>query len=143
MTLATIDGGEGLPPEPDWGSLFADELDLALAHEEWGIVVRELQESGVLSVANGHSIRRLVEYRIQYERASRHVAEHGPILKAKRAKVGQFNPYWSVMRQASEEIRVIEVELGLPPVRRGKTTKVQRGKKAPRAADSYLKSVSK
>ncbi|WP_258596653.1 P27 family phage terminase small subunit [Mesorhizobium sp. AR07] len=117
-----IEGGNGTPDEPDWASLYADEFDIAAAHEEWGIVVRELRDAVTLSVANGHAVRRLVEYRVQFERASRHVAEYGPILEptSKKAKVGQWNPYWSVMRQAGEAIRALEAELGLAPVQRDK-----------------------
>jgi phage terminase small subunit len=139
--LKAIAGGDGLPAEPDWSQLFADEFDLALAHAEWGIVTRELHDGGILAVANGHAIRRLVEFRVQYERSAKHVAEKGAILAptSKKAKVGQWNPHWSVMRQADESIRVIEAELGLAPTRRGKTTKVIRGKKVPRAADNYLR----
>lgn len=125
--------------------IFADDDDLAAAHEEWGVVTRELVEAGTLAVSNGHAIKRLVEFRVQYERAARHVAEHGSLLKptSKKAKVGQWNPYWSVMRQADESIRIAEAELGISPVRRGKAAKVQRGKKAPRAADKFLKPISK
>jgi P27 family predicted phage terminase small subunit len=142
--LTEIVGGDGSPPEPDWSSIYADEFDIAAAHHEWGIVIRELRASVTLSVANGHEIRRLVEFRVQYERASNHVAEHGPILKPtnKKAKVGQWNPYWSVMRQANEAIRALEAELGLAPTRRGNATKVNRGKKTSRAADEFLRPVS-
>lgn len=143
MSFNAIQGGDGVPVEPDWSSLYVDELDIAEAHEQWGIVARELQDAGTLAVSNGHAIKRLVEFRVQYERSSRHVAEHGPVLKGKRAKVGQWNPHWSVMRQADEAIRVIEAELGIAPARRGKVTQVQRGKKKSRAADAYLKPVSK
>lgn len=143
MSFSAIDGSDGVPSEPDWSAIYADEFDIVSAHDEWGIVIRELKECGVLAVANGHAVRRLVEFRIQYERASRHVAEHGPVLKGKRAKVGQWNPYWSVMNHASEKIVVLEKALGISPDARGKTTKVQRAKKAPRAADQYLKPVAK
>jgi P27 family predicted phage terminase small subunit len=144
VTLSVTDGGDGRPPEPDWASLYSDELDIVAAHEHWGIVTRELDTAGTLAVANGSAIQRLVEFRVQYERASKHVAEHGAILppKNKRAKVGQWNPFWSVMRQADKAILAIEAELGLAPVRRGKATRVQRGKKANRAADAYIKPVS-
>lgn len=142
MDLSTIPGGDGVPPEPDWASIYMDEFDILEAHEQWTIVVNELRDASTLAVSNGHSIKRLVEFRVQYERSSKHVAEHGPVLKGKRAKVGQWNPHWSVMRQADEVIRVIEAELGIAPARRGKVTKVQRGKKTSRAADSYLKPVS-
>lgn len=141
VTLTSIEGGEGVPREPDWSQIFTDEFDLALAGEQWGIVTRELSDAGVLAVANGHAVRRLVEFRVQYERSAKHVAEKGSILAptSKKAKTGQWNPHWSVMRQADESIRVLEAELGLAPTRRGKTTKVTRGKKIARAADRFLR----
>lgn len=143
MTLAAIDGGDGLPVEPDWSQLYADEFDIVSAHDEWGVVTRELSDTNTLTVANGHAIRRLVEFRIQYERSSRHVAEHGPVLKGKRAKVGQWNPHWSVMNQSAEKIVALEKSLGISPDSRGKAGKVSRVKKAARAADSYLRTVAK
>ncbi|WP_073052818.1 P27 family phage terminase small subunit [Kaistia soli] len=143
MSIAVVDGGAGMPSQPDWESLYSDELDVAAAREEWGVVTRELQSVAGLTVANGHAIQRLVEFRVQYRRASQHVAEHGAILAAKRAgskaKVGQWNPYWSVMRQCDESIRVLEAELGLAPTRRGKIAKAERKQRAPRAADEFLK----
>jgi phage terminase small subunit len=139
MTMTVIDGGDGLPPEPDWSKIFSDDMDIAEVREHWGIVVRELQAAGTLAVSNGHSIKRLVEFRFQYERASRHVAEVGPIVKAKRTKVPQYNLQWIVMRQADDSIRLLEAELGISPTRRGKAVKVQRGKKATRPADEFLR----
>jgi len=143
MTLSAIDGGDGVPAEPEWSSIFADELDIAMAHEQWGIITREMASAGTIAMPNGHTIRRLVEFRVHYERSARHVAEKGAILAptSKKAKTGQWNPHWSVMRQADESMRVLEAELGLSPVRRGKTTKAQHGKKAPRAADAYLRTA--
>lgn len=139
--LTATNGGDGSPPEPDWRTLFSDADDIATAHDQWGVVLRELRDTGTVTVANGHSIRRLVDFRVQYERASRHVAEHGAIMVTsnKKAKVGQWNPYWSVMRHADESIRATEAELGIAPTRRGKAVKVQRAKKATRPADNYLR----
>ncbi|EHK56830.1 P27 family phage terminase small subunit [Allomesorhizobium alhagi] len=142
MSSNAIQSIEGVPNEPDWASLFAETADAEAAHEQWAVVCRELRDAGTLAVSNGHAIKRLVEFRVQFERASRHVAEHGPIITAKRAKIGQWNPHWSVMRQADEAIRAIESELGISPARRGKVTKVARGKKTSRAADAYLKPAS-
>ncbi|MBB3937684.1 P27 family phage terminase small subunit [Aureimonas phyllosphaerae] len=142
MNFTPIAGGEGVPPEPDWQQLYVDVLDIALASEQWGKVLRELQDMGTLSMANGHMIERLVLYRVQFERASRQVAEDGPIVKAKRTGVPQIHPCWTVMRQAGEEIRILEVELGIPPTRRGKTTKVVKHKKVERARDAFLKPVA-
>ena len=143
MSFSALLGGEGAPPEPDWHSLYADEMDIASAREEWGIVLREMQESGALTVANGNAIGRLVQFRIVFSRASRNVAEAGAVMKAKRTRVPQYNPHWIVMKQSDEAIRVLEAELGISPTRRGKVTKVQRAKKTTRAADAYLKPVAK
>ena len=119
MDLRTIEGGDGLPPEPDWARHYSDELDIVAAREERGVVVREMQSAETLAVANGHAIRRLVEFRIQWRRASEHVAEYGAIINGKTTgKGGQWNPHWSVMRQADDTIRALEAELGLAPRRR-------------------------
>jgi phage terminase small subunit len=141
--FTAIQGGEGGPVEPDWRSIFSDPDDIAIATTNWATVTKEMREAGTLSAANAHSIRRLVEISVQYERSSRHVAEFGAILppKTKKAKVGQWNPHWSVVRQADECMRIAEAELGIAPIRRGKAGKVQRGKKAPRAADKFLRSL--
>jgi phage terminase small subunit len=141
MTLKPVQvllGGDGVPPEPDWTAIYTDEDERAAAHVEWGNVVREMRDAGTLAVANGHAIKRLVQFRMQYERAARHVAHNGAILQAKRAKVGQWNPYWAVMKHADEAIRLLEAELGIAPVRRGKARKTERRAKGARAADAYL-----
>lgn len=136
--ISIIDGGDGAPAEPDWSAVYSDVLDVEAASREWGLVVREMRDAGTLAAVNGHAIKRLVEFRVQYERAAKHVAEIGAIRPAKRAKTGQWNPYWTVMRQADEAIRAIEAELGISPVRRGRAVKVQRGKRTATAADRYL-----
>ena len=69
LTLTAIEGGDGEPPEPDWAMVFADPLDIEIARDEWGLVIREMRTVETLSVANGHAIRRLVEFRVQYRRA--------------------------------------------------------------------------
>jgi phage terminase small subunit len=139
---SVIIGGDGEPEEPDWRLIYSNEDDCGAAHEQWGMIVRELRECQTLSVANGHAIRRLVDFRIQYERASRHVAEHGPVFPPKRGKAGQWNPFWGVLRHAEEVIRHIESELGIAPIRRGRAGKVQKRDRKVRAADAYLKKAN-
>ena len=140
--LQGIAGSEGVPSEPDWSLIYKGADDVAAAHEEWGVVVREMQESSTITVANGHAIRRLVEFRVQYERAGRIVARQGTIVPAKRTRVPQINPYWVIMRQADEALKVLEAELGIAPVRRARATKVKREKKIERPSDRYLKAVT-
>ena len=101
-----------------------------------------MQESGTITVANGHAIRRLIEFRVQYGRASRIVARQGTIVPAKRTRVPQINPYWVIMRQADDALKVLEAELGIAPVRRARAAKVRREKKIERASDRYLKPVT-
>jgi P27 family predicted phage terminase small subunit len=135
-----IIGGDGEPEEPDWRLIYADEDDLEAARREWGQIIRELREYRTLSVENGHAIRRLCDFRIAYERASRHVAEHGQIFKSRsEGKAGQWNPYWGVMRHCADAIQRIEAELGIAPVRRRRAAQVQKRDRGARAADAYLK----
>jgi hypothetical protein len=61
-----------------------DEDDIALAQQQSVEVIREMREAGTLTVSNGHSIRRLIEFRVQYKRMARHVAERGLMITAKR-----------------------------------------------------------
>jgi P27 family predicted phage terminase small subunit len=143
LTLSHVEGGGGQPPEPDWTSLYTDILDLNLAREEWGVVVREMTEASTLTVANGNAVRRLVDFRVIYARAARDLAENGALIRAKRTRVPQVNPNWSIMRQASEQITTLEAELGISPRRRTSAAKVQRKAKVTRAADAYLKPVAK
>ncbi|MCJ2132462.1 P27 family phage terminase small subunit [Methylobacterium sp. E-045] len=131
-----------MPPTPNWSQTFVDEIDLAFAHEEWTGVINEMTGRGILSVANGHAIKRLVEFRVVYDRAARQLAEQGPIIKAATTGVPQINPYWTVMKQADEAVRTAEAELGLSPVRRSKATKVEKKTKVARAADAFLKPVA-
>jgi P27 family predicted phage terminase small subunit len=141
MTLYAVKGSEGVPAEPDWKSIYSQLEDGEMAHKHWGILVCEMQEVGTLSVANGHAIRRLAEFRVQYERATRDVAERGSVIEAKRTKTPRANPYWTVMRQVDDAIKVLESELGIAPVRRSRASKVNWLRQTERASDRYLKPV--
>lgn len=129
------------PVEPDWSAIFTDDLDLAAAKEHWGEIVAEMRESGTLVVANGHAIRRVVCFRIEWDRSARNIADDGKILRAKRTKTPQINPEWTCLKQATEALTILEAELGLSPRRRNAAGKVQRAKRKATAADRYLKIV--
>jgi P27 family predicted phage terminase small subunit len=140
--LTTLTGGEGVPPEPDWSTLFADELDLKIAREHWRTVVNEMREHQTLTVANGAAIKRLVMFHVEFERQARAVAEDGAIRHAKRTKVPQIHPAWSVMKQAAEAAASAEAELAISPRRRNNGGKVQRKAKRTTAADEFRKPVA-
>jgi P27 family predicted phage terminase small subunit len=138
MTLQAIDGGAGTPPEPDWSSIYSDDLDIASAHEEWCQVVSELRTAKALSVAVGHAIKRLVGFRIEYERASRAIIDQGAVTKAKRTGVQKYNLFWTVLRQSHEAITTLEAELGVSPTRRSKIVPLSGKRAKTRASDDYL-----
>lgn len=138
-TFTPIDGGDGMPPEPDWTATYSDVFDLALAHETWGQITREMKAAGTLSVVNGHAIQRLVNFRIIYERAAREAAENGAVIRAPKTGVPQYSPHWIVCRQADDAMRALEGELGISPLRRGRVTKATTRARKPRPSDEYLR----
>ena len=139
MDLRAIDGGDGLPPEPEWALHYSDDLDVAAASEEWRTICSYMRDADTLAVANGNAIRRLILFSVEFKRAANQVAKHGAIIKAKTTgKGGQWNPNWSVMRQADHAIRALEAELGLAPRRRAAAVKVNRRMNRGRPADAYL-----
>jgi P27 family predicted phage terminase small subunit len=131
-------------PEPDWESLFSDVLEIAAAGEHWRVVTTELRERQLLAAGNAHALQRLVVAYVLYDRAAREVAENGAVTKPKRGNsraIARTSPHFTVMREAASDAATLEAEFGLSPRRRAAAGKVQSGKKTPRAADSYLKSV--
>lgn len=140
-----VDGTGGIVPEPDWSAIFSDVLDLAAAQDHWHRIVTELRQRDLLAPANGHAMLRLVFAYIIYDRAAREVAETGAVSKPRRGNtkaIARVSPHFTVMREAGNDAAQIEAELGLAPRRRAAATKAENGKKAPRAADRFLRAVS-
>lgn len=138
MALEPMNLHAGVPDEPDWLLFFADELAQQAAKAAWREVVTEMRDAGTLAPVNGHAIRRLIQFRIEYDLAASIVAEEGKIKRAKRSAVPQINPQWTCMRQAAEQVSLLEAELGISPRRRSSASKVQRGKRRETPADKYL-----
>ncbi|MDF2797652.1 MAG: hypothetical protein K0R85_396 [Devosia sp.] len=136
--ITPIDGGDGMPPEPDWTQTYSDELDLALASETWGEITREMKAAGTVAVANGHAIQRLVNFRIIYEHSARDAAENGAVIRAPKTGVPQYNPHWIVSRQADDAMRALEGELGISPLRRGRVSKAAPRQRKARPSDEWL-----
>ena len=138
VPFQVIDGGQGVISEPDWSTFFADELDLAIAHEQWGVVLRELRDAEKLATANAHQIRRYVIFCVQFEVAARHVAEDGAVFPRKGKKQPAYNPWFSVMKDANAAAAAAEAELTVSPRRRNNGGKVQRKAKRTTASDEFL-----
>jgi phage terminase small subunit len=144
--LEAIPGGGGVPPEPDWSLIWRGKRQQAscrLASEHWVGIINEMREAGTLSCGNGHAIKRLVEHRVSYDMAMQKVATQGAVIRSTRSKGQVANPWWRVARQAEEVIRLLEAELGIAPVRRGKAKKVEKRANPTRAAEAYLRAANR
>jgi P27 family predicted phage terminase small subunit len=144
--MNVVDGTGEIIPEPDWPSLFSDELDIAAAREYWRSVTGEMRDRQLLAPANAHMLRRLVCSYVVYDRALRQVAEQGAVTKPRRGNakaIARVSPYFTAMREAGSDATALEAELGLSPRRRSSATKAERKARVARAADAYLKAVPK
>ena len=141
MSVIQIDGTGRIVDEPDWGSLFNDVLEIAAAREHWRVVTTELKDRGLLSVANGHSLQRLVCSYLMFDRMYREVAESGVVIKPKRGNpksIARISPYFTAMREAGTDASQLEAELGISPRRRTSAAKAERKATRERASDAYL-----
>lgn len=140
MTFTSIDGTGAVVQEPNWTSLFTDELEVKAAREHWRVVTTELKDRQLLAAANGHSLQRLVCSYIMFDRMYREVAESGVVTKPRRGNskaIARISPYFTAMREAGSDADRIEAELGISPRRRGSVTKVEKKQRQGRAADAY------
>ena len=137
--VASIAGGDGVPPEPNWNSVFGRKDDRASATLYWGIVMRELRDTDKLAVANAHQIKRLVIAYVMYDIAAKNVARMGSVIAAPKTKVPTYNPWWTTMQNAASDAASIEAELTITPRRRNAGGKVVRKAKRTTGADAYLK----
>lgn len=132
--VITLDGGDGVPPEPNWRSIFGRAADREAASGYWRGVLGEMRGNDMLAVANAHSIKRLVVAYVTFDISAREVLKSGPVMKAKRTGVPTYNPWWTTMSNAASQAQALEKELCVSPRERGAGTKVV--KKAARVTGS-------
>ena len=140
--MNVIEGTGEIVPEPDWGSLLNDELEIEAAREHWRRISTEMRERSILSPSNAHAMQRLVLAYLIYDRCSRDVVENGPVTKPKRGNtraIARVSPYLTAMGQMLTDATAMEAELGLSPRRRASATKAEKTKKVQRASDAYLR----
>lgn len=102
--MDVIHGTGEIVAEPDWPSLFNDELEIAAAREHWRAITTELRERELLAAANGHSVQRLVCAYLVFDRMHREVAEHGVVTKPRRGNakaIARISPYFTAMQGQS------------------------------------------
>lgn len=142
MNVIGIDGSGEIVPEPDWTSLFSDEIEIIAAREHWRRVTTELKDRALMSAGNAHALQRLVVAYVLYDRSLREVAENGAVLRPKRGNsraIARTSPHFAAMREMSSDAATLEAEFGLSPRRRSAATKAEQRKKAARAADEFAK----
>lgn len=142
MTINVIDGTGSIVVEPDWDSLFTDELEIAAAKEHWRVITSELKGRQLLAPANAHAIQRLVCAYLMFDRMYQVVAEQGVVSKPRRGNskaISRISPFFTAMREAGSDAASLEAELGISPRRRSAATKAERKQRKERASDAYVR----
>ena len=138
--------------EPDWKLLMPTPSDgdaanaerwREIARNEWRRVIKAMQASETLAPENRHQIQRLVIAYVRYDLAASRVFAEQAIVPSPKTHVPQLNLWQVEMRAADSDATTAEMELGLPPRRRGSVTKVKAKPKQTSGADAYLSSVKK
>jgi P27 family predicted phage terminase small subunit len=137
--LVEIDGGDGVPPEPNWRSIFGRAADRTAAAEYWRSIVSEMRRAEKLAVANAHSIKRLVVAYVTYDISAREVLKSGPVIIAKKTRVPTYNPWWTTMSNAASQAQALEKELCVSPRDRNNGGRVEKKARRATGADAYLK----
>lgn len=142
-SFTVIEGGIGGVPEPDWSTIFNDELDIEFAQRQWRAIVTDLKDSEKLATVNVHQLKRLVISYVLYDLAAHRVIEQGAVIKAKKTSVPQYNPWWSILKDANSMATTHEAELTLSPRRRNNGGKVKQRSPSASAASAYLRPIPK
>lgn len=136
--IVGLPGGDGVPPEPNWRTIFGRAPDREAAAAYWRSIISELRTVEKLAVANAHSIKRLVVAYVTYDISAREVLKMGPVIKAKKTGVPTYNPWWTTMSNADSQAAALEKALCITPRERGAGAKVQRAAKR-QTGGGYLK----
>ncbi|MEG3089511.1 P27 family phage terminase small subunit [Sphingomonas sp. PB4P5] len=137
--VIAIDGGDGVPPEPNWRTIFGRAADRTAAAEYWRATISEMRAAEKLAVANAHSIKRLVVAYVTFDISAREVLKSGPVMLAKRTKVPTYNPWWTTMSNAASQAAALEKELCISPRERGAGAKVQKKQARVTGSARYIK----
>jgi P27 family predicted phage terminase small subunit len=124
--VVEIAGGDGIPPEPNWRSIFGRAADRVAASSYWKSIISEMRSAEKLAVANSHAIIRLVVAYVTFDQSAKEVIKSGPVIKAKKTGVPTYNPWWTTMSNAASQAQALEKELCISPRERGAGTKVEK-----------------
>jgi len=110
-----IAGGDGVPPEPNWRSIFGRAPDREAASAYWKSIISEMRSAEKLAVANSHAVIRLVVAYVTFDQSAKEVVKSGPVIKAKKTGVPTYNPWWTTMSNAASQAQALEKELCISP----------------------------
>ena len=134
-----IAGGDGVPPEPNWRSIFGRAADREAASSYWKSIISEMRSAEKLAVANSHAVIRLVVAYVTFDQSAKEVIKSGPVIKAKKTGVPTYNPWWTTMSNADSQAAALEKSLCISPRERGAGTRVEKRIKRQQAGGGYLK----
>lgn len=127
--------------EPDWPRLLPDRGEQEAASEHWRRVAGEMHDLEILSLANGHSLQRLVLAYLVYDRCSKSVAADGLVThpsKDNPKAIARLSIHYKAMREAENTAERLEGQLGLTPGKRGRVGKVTKKRERKAGADAFL-----
>jgi len=137
--LIELPGGDGVPPEPNWQTIIGRAADREAAAGYWREIVSEVRGAEKLTVANAHSIKRLVVAYVTFDISAREVLKSGPVIKAKKTGVPTYNPWWTTMSNADSQAKSLEKELCISPRDRGNGAKVTKKTARTTGSARYLR----
>lgn len=137
--LIEIQGGDGVPPEPNWRVIFGRAADRKAASAYWQAVTSEMKGAEKLAVANAHAITRLVVAYVTYDLSAKEVLKLGPVILSKKTRVPTYNPWWTTMSNAASQAEALEKQLCITPRERGAGAKVERKTRQRTTGAGYLK----
>ncbi len=134
-----IAGGDGVPPEPNWRSIFGRAADREAASSYWKSIISEMRSAEKLAVANSHAIIRLVVAYITFDQSAKEVIKSGPVIKARKTGVPTYSPWWTTMSNAASQAQALEKELCISPRERGAGAKVVKKQTRTTGSARFLK----
>jgi P27 family predicted phage terminase small subunit len=127
--------------EPDWPRLLPEAAEQEAASDHWRRVAGEMSDLEILSLANGHSLQRLVLAYLVYDRCSKNVAADGLVTEPNKDNpkaIARLSIYYKAMREAENTAERLEAQLGLTPGKRGRVGKVTKKRERRAGADAFL-----
>ncbi len=152
MTVVELPEPSFKADEPDWDLLIPNAGRSKagdnsgwrrVASEEWKRITAAMVSAGTLAPENRHQVQRLVLAYVRYDKAAASMFKAGGAVTKSKTNVPMLNMWQTEMRQADSDATTAEMELGIPPRRRGAVTKARSAQKAASKADGYLSAIKK